>query len=55
MKNLFSLSLLLLFSLKIQAQKSVVALEKMNVLYMGVSNPVSVAVEDWGCFSVSSY
>jgi GldM C-terminal domain len=45
MKNLFSLSLLLLFSLKIQAQKSVVALEKMNVLYMGVNNPVSIAVE----------
>jgi GldM C-terminal domain len=45
MKNLFSLSLFLLFSLKIHAQKSVVALEKMNVLYMGVGNPVSVAVE----------
>jgi GldM C-terminal domain len=45
MKNLFSLSLFLLFSLKIQAQKSVVALDKMNVLYMGVTNPVSIAVE----------
>jgi GldM C-terminal domain len=46
MKNLFSLSLILLFSLKIHTQKAVVALEKMNVLYMGVNNPVSVAVED---------
>jgi GldM C-terminal domain len=45
MKNLFSLSLFLLFSLKIYAQKAVVALEKMNVLYMGVNNPVSIAVE----------
>jgi hypothetical protein len=45
MKNLFSLSLFFLFSLHIFAQKSVVALEKMNVLYMGVGNPISVAVE----------
>jgi GldM C-terminal domain len=45
MKNLFSLSLFLLFSLHIFAQKSVVALEKMNVLYMGVTNPISIAVE----------
>jgi GldM C-terminal domain len=45
MKNLFSLSLILLFSLKFYAQHAVVALEKMNVLYMGVNNPVSVAME----------
>jgi GldM C-terminal domain len=45
MKNVFSLSLFLLFSLRIFGQKSVVALEKMNVLYMGVGNPISVAVE----------
>jgi hypothetical protein len=55
MKNLFSISLFLLFSLNNQAQTPVVALEKMNVMYMGVGNPVSVAVEDWRCFSVSSY
>jgi GldM C-terminal domain len=45
MKNLFSLSLFLLFSLNNQAQTPVVALEKMNVMYMGVTNPVSIAVE----------
>jgi GldM C-terminal domain len=45
MKNLFSLSLFFLFSLKIYTQRAVVALEKMNVMYMGVSNPISVAVE----------
>jgi hypothetical protein len=45
MKNLFSLSFILLFSLHNQAQKSVIALEKMNVMYMGVTNPVSIAVE----------
>jgi GldM C-terminal domain len=45
MKNLFSLSLFLLFSLKIFTQRAVVALENMNVMYMGVGNPISVAVE----------
>jgi GldM C-terminal domain len=45
MKNLFSLSLFLLFSLKIFTQRAVIALDRMNVLYMGVGNPISVAVE----------
>jgi GldM C-terminal domain len=45
MKNLFSISLFLLFSAHIFGQNPVVALEKMNVLYMGVNNPVSIAVE----------
>lgn len=40
-----SLSLLLLFSLQTYGQYPVVALEKMNVLYMGMNNPIAVAVE----------
>ncbi len=45
MRKQIALILILLFSLKNFAQKPVIALEKMNVLYMGVTNPISVAVE----------
>ena len=45
MRKQIALILILLFSLKNFAQKPVFALEKMNVLYTGVTNPISVAVE----------
>jgi GldM C-terminal domain len=45
MRILLSLSFILFFSFHNQAQKSVIALEKMNVMYMGVTNPVSIAIE----------
>lgn len=50
--------LFLLFSLSIYAQdtipatKSVISLDKMNVVYRGISNPISIAVNDAKSYKV---
>lgn len=50
--------LFLFFSLSIYAQdtipatKSVIALDKMNVVYRGISNPISIAVNDAKSYKV---
>lgn len=51
--------LFLLFSLSIYAQdtipasKSVIALDKMNVVYRGIYTPISIAVNDAKSYNVN--
>jgi hypothetical protein len=44
MKSLVNFTVFLLFTYALSAQDAVVAAEKMNVLYIGVDNPLSIAV-----------
>lgn len=43
----------ILFSVKLSAQQVAVALDKMNVFYIGVPNPVTIAVENTDCKDIS--
>ncbi len=45
MKKTAIFTILISFLIKIQAQTIVIAADKMNVFYIGVDNPVAVAVE----------
>ncbi len=45
MKSFFMVSPLFFFSILLNAQTVVIANDKMNVFYLGIHNPVSVAVE----------
>ncbi len=45
MKNLTLFTVFISFLIKIQAQTVVIAADKMNVSYIGLTNPISIAVE----------
>lgn len=45
----YFIAIILLLPLKAQCQHAVIAATKMNILYIGIENPISIAVENTKC------